>query len=147
MTDMVRLVELAQQGFYCSQILLAIGLEAQGKEGPDLIRAMAGLAGGLGFSGDVCGALSGGVSLLGLFAGRGTPEEVEDSRLNVMVVELVEWFAESYGRVYGDNHCEHILGEDPRNRTTRCPQLILGVLEKVESLLAENEIDISRREP
>ena len=53
--EMIRMVELAQKGFYCSQILLQLGLEMQGKENPDLIRTMGALAGGLGFSGDVCG--------------------------------------------------------------------------------------------
>ena len=58
--EMIRMIQLAGQGFHCSQILLTMGLEAQGKSNPDLIRAMAGLAGGLGFSGDTCGALTGG---------------------------------------------------------------------------------------
>jgi len=138
MNDMIRMAELAQKGFYCSQILLCLGLEAQGKENPDLIRAMSGLAGGLGFSGDVCGALTGGACLLGLFAGRGVLEEEEDPRLNVMVNELVEWFTDEYGRTYGGIHCENILGEDPRNRTVRCPALVMGVYEKARALLAEN---------
>jgi hypothetical protein len=43
-----RMIELAGQGFYCSQILLILGLEAQGKENPDLIRTMNALAGGAG---------------------------------------------------------------------------------------------------
>ena len=61
MTDeMIRMMQLAGQGFYCSQVLLIMGLEAQGKSNPDLIRSMSGLAGGLGFTGDTCGALTGG---------------------------------------------------------------------------------------
>lgn len=139
MDDMMRMVELAQKGFYCSQILLRLGLEVQGKENPDLIRAMSGLAGGLGFSGDVCGALTGGACLLGLFAGRAADDEREDPRLNIMVGELVDWFSEEYGRTYGGIHCGNILGEDPRNRNVRCPALVMGVYEKVKALLAEYE--------
>ena len=52
-----KMVEMTQQGFYCSQILIKLGLENQGKENEDLVRAMAGLAGGLGFAGKNCGTL------------------------------------------------------------------------------------------
>ena len=85
----LRMITLAGQGFFCSQILLSMGLEAQGKSNPDLIRAMAGLAGGLGFTGDTCGALTGGACLLSLYAGKGLPEEQEDEKLNLMISELV----------------------------------------------------------
>ena len=143
-TDMVRMFELAQKGFYCSQILLFLGLEAQGKSDPDLIRAMSGLAGGLGFSGDVCGALTGGACLVGLYAGRGTPEEEEDPKLNLMISELVEWFSGEFGEMYGGIQCSVILDDDPKNRTARCPTLVAGVYEKVKSLLVENGFDPTR---
>ena len=145
--EMIRMIQLAQQGFYCSQILLFMGLEAQGKADTDLIRAMAGLAGGLGFSGDVCGALTGGACLLGLYAGKGTPEEEEDPRLNIMVDELVEWFAAEYGQVYGSTRCDTILADDPKSRTTRCPALVLGTYEKVKALLMENGFDPAAGRP
>jgi C_GCAxxG_C_C family probable redox protein len=137
------MVELAMQGFYCSQILLFMGLEAQGKSNPDLIRAMSGLAGGLGFIGDTCGALTGGACLLGLYAGRGTPEEQEDEKLNLMISELVDWFSEEYGKLYGGIRCEIILGDDPRNRTSRCPNMVLASYEKVKALLSEYGFDLS----
>ena len=144
MTDeMLRLIQLAGQGFYCSQILLCMGLEAQGKSNPDLIRTMSGLAGGLGFTGDTCGALTGGACLLGLYAGRGTPEEQEDEKLNIMVSELVDWFSEEYGKLFGGIRCEIILGDDPRNRTARCPNMVLGTYEKVKALLIEYGFDLS----
>jgi hypothetical protein len=140
--ETIRMIQLAQQGFHCSQILLTMGLDAQGKTDPDLIRAMSGLAGGLGFSGDTCGALTGGACLLGLYAGKGAVEEEEDPRLNLMIGELVEWFSAEYGQLYGGIHCESILGDDPRNRSARCPTLVLGTYEKVKTLLLENGLDL-----
>ena len=141
--EMLRMITLAGQGFYCSQILLFMGLEAQGKSNPDLIRAMAGLAGGLGFTGDTCGALTGGACLLGLYAGRGTPEEQEDERLNLMISELVDWFSERFGKLYGGIRCDAILGDDPRSRTTKCPNLVFGTYEKAKALLVEYGFDLS----
>lgn len=68
--EIARMGQLHLQGFHCSQIMLILGLERQGKTNPDLVRAMTGLAGGLGFGGKNCGALTGAACLLGLYAGR-----------------------------------------------------------------------------
>jgi len=141
--EMIRMMQLAGQGFYCSQVLLIMGLEAQGKSNPDLIRSMSGLAGGLGFTGDTCGALTGGACLLGLYAGKGTPEEQEDEKLNLMISELVDWFSEEYGKAFGGIRCENILGEDPRNRMVRCPNMVFGTYEKVKALLIEYGFDLT----
>lgn len=138
-----RMIALAGHGFSCSQILLLLGLEAQGKENPDLVRAMTALAGGLGFSGDTCGALTGGACLLGLYAGRGTIEEEEDPRLNLMIGELVDWFTSENSALYGGIHCENILAGDPTNQRTRCPGIVANTYEKVQSLLLENGFDLS----
>jgi C_GCAxxG_C_C family probable redox protein len=143
MDELLRMLQLAGQGYHCSQILLFMGLEAQGKADPDLIRAMAGLAGGLGFSGDTCGALTGGACLLGLYSGRGTPEEEEDPRLNLMIHDLCEWFSREQGRLYGGIHCREILADDARNQATRCPGIVTGTYEKVKSLLMDHGFDLT----
>ncbi|MDR3557546.1 MAG: C-GCAxxG-C-C family protein [Syntrophobacteraceae bacterium] len=144
MTDeMIRMIQLAQQGFHCSQILIVMGLDAQGKENPDLVRAMSGLAGGLGFSGEVCGVLTGGACLLGLYAGKGTADQEEDERLNLMINELVEWFSAQYGQLYGGIRCDNILEGDPAARTTRCPGMVLGTYDQVKALLLKHGFDLS----
>ncbi len=143
MDELLRMLQLAGQGFHCSQVLLSLGLEAQGKTDPDLIRTMAGLAGGVGFCGETCGALTGGACLLALYAGRGTPQEEEDSRLNMMVSELVEWFTEEFSRCYGGIQCREILADDPTNQLKRCPDLVSRTYEKVKTLLLENDFDLS----
>lgn len=143
MEDMIRMIHLAKQGFYCSQILLLMGLEAQGKNNVDLVRSMSGLTGGLGFSGELCGALTGGACLLGLYAGRGTPDEEEDERLDLMIGELVQWFADEYGKKYGGIKCENILGGDPTARTTRCPGIVLQTYGKIKDLLFQNGFNLS----
>ena len=45
--DFGRMMELAQQGFHCSDILVSMGLEAQGKVNPDAVRLASALAGGV----------------------------------------------------------------------------------------------------
>ncbi|WP_371380650.1 DVU_1555 family C-GCAxxG-C-C protein [Sporomusa aerivorans] len=138
-----KLLELSQAGFFCSQILLIIGLEAQGKENPELVRAMSGLNGGVGFCGKTCGALTGGACLIGLYTGKGTLEEMEDSRENDMIRELVNWFEGTACAGYEGTNCDNILEGDPANRVTRCPQLVIDTLSKVEEILAANGYTLS----
>jgi len=143
MDDNNELVILRKQGFYCSQILMLQGMEMMGKSNPDLIRAMHGLAGGLGFSGELCGALTGGASLLGLYAGKGTAEQPEDPRLDFMIQDLVKWFKVEYTEQFGGIRCEEILAGNSQNQSIRCPILVNGVLQKVKDLLVENGYDLS----
>ena len=59
-----RVAELLLDDFKCSHILMRLALEAQGRDDPDLIRAMSGLALGMG-QGFNCGALSAGCCVIG----------------------------------------------------------------------------------
>jgi C_GCAxxG_C_C family probable redox protein len=104
---------------------------------------MHGLAGGLGFSGELCGALTGGASLLGLYAGKGTPEQEEDPRLIFMVEDLVNWFKAEYSEQFGGIRCEEIIAGNSQNQATRCPILVKGVFQKAKELLVENGFDLS----
>jgi len=141
---MMRMVELGHQGFYCSQILIILSLEAQGKSNPDLVRAMSGLHGGMGSCGKVCGTLTGGACLLALYVGKGKPEEQEDSRLIPMIDELVEWFEQECRiRFNSGINCSDILQNNAHNRTTRCPQIVMATFEKAMEILAAHDIDFS----
>ena len=143
MDDTARIRELKEQGFFCSQILMILGMELQGKENPDLVRAMHALAGGIGFTGETCGALTGGACLVGLYAGKGTPAQEDDPRIMFMLEDLVKWFKEGYGKEYGGIRCEEILGDNSKNMGVRCPTMVMGTLQKVKELLVENGFDLS----
>jgi C_GCAxxG_C_C family probable redox protein len=58
------------QYFGCSQGALAAVMEAFGLGGPDLLRASNPFAGGVVRRGNVCGALSGGLMMIGYLTGR-----------------------------------------------------------------------------
>ena len=66
--DAFRVAELSLKGYKCSHIVMQIGLDEQQKTNPDLMRAMSGLASGMG-GGLTCGALTGACCLIGLYAG------------------------------------------------------------------------------
>jgi C_GCAxxG_C_C family probable redox protein len=142
--EFMRMMELSQQGFHCSQIMMIMALDAQGKTDPDLVRAMSGLLGGVGFCGKICGTLTGGTCMIGLYGGKGTAEEEADSRLYLMMSELVEWFEKEYQPKYGGINCSDILQDDPRNRVSRCPQMVIATMEKVREILAANGYDFGQ---
>ena len=96
-----RMMEWSGQGFYCAQILMLLALEAEEKEDPDLIRAVGGLNGGLGFSGRTCGALTGGCCFLSYFLGKGEAEEIEDPEAAGLIKRLADWFEETVTEQYG----------------------------------------------
>ena len=133
-----RMLELSNQGYYCAQILLILALESEGKEDPDLIRAMSGLNGGMGFTGHLCGALTGGCCLLGYFCGKGEAEEMEARESSQVIGEFVEWFRGFTEEAYGGFDCDHILEGDPSNKMRRCPEIVEGVFRKCMELLSEH---------
>lgn len=138
-----RMMELGMQGFNCSQILLLMALEAQQRENPDLVRAMSGLLAGLG-CGKICGAVTGGCCLLGLYAGKDAANNNADPRLSVMLTQFVEWFETEYTPRYGGIDCSVIAGDDARKRLERCPHIVMESLSKLREILAENDYDFDR---
>src|SRR5574340_1444295 len=102
---MLRVMRLKANGFCCAQMVLILALEAQDKTNTDLVRAVGGLCFGINWSGEVCGALSGGACLISLYAGKGSDEEAPDDRYVTMVGELVDWFSQAADGEYGGTRC------------------------------------------
>ncbi|HET9658116.1 MAG TPA: C-GCAxxG-C-C family protein [Kineosporiaceae bacterium] len=142
MDDTERILELGRDGFQCSQILVLLGLQLQGRSSPELVRSMQGLAGGMS-AGETCGALTGGACLLGLYAGRGDTDEEDDPRLLFMLDELVRWFREGYGAEYGSLRCDDIVGPCGQHLADRCPRMVAGVYAKAKDLLVETGFELT----
>jgi C_GCAxxG_C_C family probable redox protein len=138
--DDFRVAELALKGYKCSHILVQIGLDAMGKSNPDLLRAMSGLAAGMG-DGLTCGVLTGGCCLIGLYAGMDERGE-EHPRLPLLLEEYTEWFREEAGKRYGGIDCEQIMQDDPALRQQRCPTLILEAVRQAREILEANGFEL-----
>lgn len=143
MDETEKMLAFRKQGFYCSQILILMGLDMLGKSNPDLVGATHGLAGGLGFQGELCGSLTGSACLLGLYAGKKDPVSEEDPRLDFMIEDLVKWFKSSVGEKYGGCRCDEIIGTQPGNQTIRCPVIVAECFQKVKDLLVENGFELT----
>lgn len=126
-----RMLELSKKGYFCAQILMQLALDAEGKDCPELIRAVGGLNAGIGFSGGPCGVLTGGACFLAYFS-----EGLEPAERDAMLKEFRAWFRERAAE-YGGEGCDSILAGDPRNQMLRCPQLVQEAYGKCAELLSE----------
>jgi hypothetical protein len=136
----LHMMELSQKGYHCSQILLSLALEAQGKRDPDLIRAMAGLATGVGEGAGTCGTLTGAACMVALYAGKGQDAETEMDEFRLMLAELWEWFENEVCAQYGGVTCDDIL-RDGAPMKQRCGPIIAATYSKVMEILVEHDID------
>ena len=107
----MRMISLSEQKYNCSQILMALFLENEQKENPELMRAMAGLGDGCGFFQETCGIMTGAASVLGLYAGKGTDNEEESDHLLPMLEAFGEWFQKETSEKFQGTRCKEIVGD------------------------------------
>jgi len=138
-----RIAELLLGGFKCSHILAMLALEAQGRDNPDLVRAMSGLALGMG-QGFNCGALSAGCCVIGVYAGRSSSDEADDPRLAPAIDDLSGWFHAMANGSFGGINCADIMKFDEALKAQRCPGIILETWKKLTEILAEHGFDIEQ---
>ncbi|MEJ2153739.1 MAG: C-GCAxxG-C-C family protein [Desulfobacteraceae bacterium] len=139
---MIRMLQLGQQGFTCSQIIILLALELRGEENPALVRAMGGLAYGCGSGQASCGVLTGGCCVLSLYAGKGGAEETVSDRFDLMLQELNDWFGAHTGCAADDMSCDAIVGEaGPAASGQRCGRILHDTYAKAMEILTSNGID------
>ena len=100
-----RILELSQYGYFCSQILAILLLETIGEENPKLVQAMTGLNGGVGFSGGVCGCMTGGCCLLSYFTGKPDDSHYDSPHHKTALAEFTRWFTEEMEMEYQSIDC------------------------------------------
>lgn len=143
---LLTVMQLGGKGYSCAQIVLLTGLNYMGRENPDLIRAAAGLAQGGGCSGELCGALSGGLCLLGLHLGKGQDAELAEPDEQLFYNNLVEWFRDTHA-VQGKITCDAILGLEPGQACAMnpgiCGNIVASVMDYAVGMLVERGYDPS----
>jgi hypothetical protein len=140
MDDIIfQLMRLKAKGFCCTQIILILALEAQGKTNADLVRSVGGPCFGINWSGEVCGALSGGACLISLYAGKGADDEAPDDRYMTMVGELVDWFSQAADGGYGGKRCKEILERFPDRSI--CGKIVTDTYGKCMDILVSHGFD------
>lgn len=144
-----RIYKLASVGFCCSQIMLKLTLEEEEKENADLIRAINGLCGGIGFTKKTCGVLTGGIGIIGLYAGKGEDREVYKENYKIMIEEYMDWFEGEFE----STECGDIIGiqsisDDAGNINypIKCGDILQKSYEKVQEILYKHGYEFGDRD-
>ncbi|MFI3271351.1 MAG: C-GCAxxG-C-C family protein [Pseudomonadota bacterium] len=142
------IMELGGQGYCCSQILVLLAMRNAGLECAPLVRAMSGLCNGFGDCSGACGVLTGGLSVLGLYAGKGSIDQQADytEQIPLLLESYRDWFTDVTSE-YGDITCEAIMdGNCGTVDPIKCGGLLTAAHEKLIQILQDNNIDISELE-
>jgi C_GCAxxG_C_C family probable redox protein len=137
---------LFQQGFNCAQAVCAAYAPSLGLSREQALKIAAGFGGGLGRHGEVCGAVTGAIMVIGLKAGTiEAHDAAAKEKAYALTHQLIEQFKDRHGSIL----CRELLGCDidqpeglQRAReaqlfTTRCPLFVHDAAEIVATLLEE----------
>lgn len=133
------MLELYGRGYCCSQIMFILVLNMQGRENPDVVRSMAGLCHGIGFSQNACGVLSGGVCLLSYYAAKGADFEEPKDDFPILLTDFVSWFKDEISAAYGGINCADILKKSPDR--SACQEILLSAYSQALRLLTDYGYD------
>ncbi|BCY17654.1 MAG: C_GCAxxG_C_C family protein [Chloroflexi bacterium] len=149
MNRVEKAIERHTSGFGCAQCVASVFAEELGVNEVIAQKMALGMGGGLGRSGEVCGALSGGIMVLGMKYGvnsmDGEANKVAKEKVYALDQELIRRFKERAGAI----RCNDILGFDMNDAdarkvasekgvfATRCNGCIKDSIEIVESLIKD----------
>jgi len=133
-----------RQGLNCAQAVLGAYAEELGLETESAYKVACGFGGGMGRTGDTCGAVTGAIMVIGLAACGPSPR---DSGAKERTHELVRAFLEEFRERHQALSCRELLGCDigtaegyaEAQRSdlfqTRCPGYVETAVEILEDLL------------
>jgi C_GCAxxG_C_C family probable redox protein len=137
------------QGFNCSQAVFSTLAEPLGFDRRLALKIASPFGGGIGRTGETCGAISGALMALGLQSGYYEPDPQAKDRVYALTREFMRRFQERYGALA----CKSLIGFDlstPEGLqkarqeavfTTKCSQYIAGAVEIAEEMLGMNLSD------
>jgi C_GCAxxG_C_C family probable redox protein len=94
------------RGFNCAQAIFSAFAGQFGVSSEFAMRLAAPFGGGIAREGEVCGALSGALMVLGLQYGKNRPEAKEE------IYRIARDFMEQFRGQHGSIHCRELLGHD-----------------------------------
>jgi len=148
MSNIEKAISLFNQGYNCSQSILATYGPQFGLDENSAFKIACGFGGGMAQQGNTCGAVSGAFMVLGLKHGNTV---VEDSNVKLETYELVQKFTKHFIARHNTTKCNDLLGYDissPEDLqimteknlfSTLCPGFVKDAAEILEELLNEQE--------
>ena len=108
--------ELMKKKFHCSQAVLSAGQEKLGISSPEVVKAVGLYGGGISGTGEVCGALLGGIALISSLYSRADLEDKESPRMwKLGHIARVDW---------GDRDQVNAFYKDQDSRRKHCYEVV-----------------------
>jgi C_GCAxxG_C_C family probable redox protein len=138
--------QLFAAGYSCSQAVFVSRAEHYNLPQEIALKLSAAFGGGLGRQGEICGAASGALMVIGLENGQTTPE---DKAAKEHTYELTRRFSAEFVKRTGALHCSELLGcqigtlegmqyaQEKALFTTVCPKLVAEASQILSELLDE----------
>lgn len=140
--------ELFAAGYSCSQSLLVSRTGQFGLPDETALKLSAAFGGGMGREGQVCGAASGALMVIGLARGQTGPEQREAKE---HTYQLTRRFLAEFARRTGALHCSDLLGcqigtpegmqqaQEQDLFKTVCPKLVAEASQILSEILEEDK--------
>jgi len=137
-------VNLFEKGFNCAQAVISTHCEEYGLSDDIAKKISCGFGGGMGHIGEICGAVSGGIMLIGLKYGKYIESDNESKE---KTYKLVKEFTDNFKKEYGAINCTELIKYDlskeeellmARNSGVfkeKCPLLVKRSVEIIETML------------
>jgi C_GCAxxG_C_C family probable redox protein len=144
MSKALEALDLFNNGFSCSQAVVATYCEQYGLDREMALKISSGFGGGMGRLGETCGAVSGALMLIGLKYGKVFKE---DNFSKEKTYELVQEFSKRFIARNKCIRCKELLGVDlitgdksivAERVKTICPKMVQDASEIIEELLEMN---------
>jgi len=144
MSNVEKAVTIFNNGYNCSQSVVSAYAEQFGLDNETALRIAGRFGGGMGRRGEVCGALTGAIMVIGLKYGSVESGNTESKN---HTYELVYEAAKRFRARNGCIHCNELLGIDihnPEDRaraveqnlfSSKCPDFVRDAAEILEELL------------
>ena len=143
-TDVDLIMDLFKKGFNCAQIVLLSNCNDFGLNSELAKKIAGGFGGGLARSGDVCGAVTGALMLIGLKYGNYKDDDlVSKDNVNKTGNDYLQMFKNEFGSIKCKDLIKYDLSiEDEAKKAresgifkTLCPLLVKRSVELVENIL------------
>lgn len=143
--------ECFNNGFSCSQSVLAAFCEEYGLERKLALKMACSFGAGMGYLGEACGAVTGAFMVLGLKYGQNTEEDKHSRPVNYL---LVKDFATRFRKLNGSISCKELIEYDISDENqlitarqtdvfkTKCAGYVKNAVQLLEEIISEYEVSL-----
>jgi C_GCAxxG_C_C family probable redox protein len=133
-------VDIFNSGFNCAQSVLASHCEELDLPETTAKKIACGFGGGIGYLGEVCGAVTGAIMLIGLKYGKHTES---DNEAKEKTYNLVKKFTDSFKKEFGSIHCPELLKYDLSKEDQLQAARKSGVFKKLCPVFVKRSVELA----